>query len=141
MSPPLQPTGIHETVLYAEDLAPAVEFYERVFGLSRVTLSDRGASFRVSPTSVLLIFQPELAATQTDGAVPPHGATGPGHICFAAARGTLADWRERFEQLGIAIEMERGWETGARSLYIRDPAGNSVEIAEGDIWAHEAPKA
>jgi len=134
-SPSLQVSGIHETVLYAPDLPRAVEFYRSVIGLSAMmTLSDRGASFRVTPESVLLLFEPHLAATQTDGQVPSHGATGPGHICFSTPPGTLKDWRRRFEKLGVAIEMERGWDTGARSIYVRDPAGNSVEIADGDIW-------
>ena len=127
-------TGIHETVLYAPDLTPTVEFYERVFGFPSITLSDRGASFRVDPASVLLIFQPELAADETDGKVPPHGATGPGHVCFSCAADGLGEWRARLKQLGVAIEMERDWPTGARSIYFRDPAGNSVEIADGDVW-------
>lgn len=139
IDPRLRPTAIHETVLYAEPLEPAIEFYQRVFGFEPTTLSDRGVSFRINPRSVLLIFQPQLAATETDGLVPAHGATGPGHICFAVEKGMLGPWAERLSELGIAIEMERGWDTGARSIYFRDPAGNSVEIADGDIWAHEAP--
>ena len=127
-------TGIHETVLYAPDLDTTVGFYERVFGFPRITLSDRGASFRVDNTSVLLLFQPELAADETDGKVPAHGATGPGHICFSCEPDGLGAWRARLKKLGIAIEMERDWPTGARSIYFRDPAGNSVEIADGDIW-------
>lgn len=127
-------TGIHETVLYAQDLDHTVEFYERVFGFPRITLSDRGASFRVDNRSVLLLFQPEVAASETDGKVPAHGATGPGHICFSCEPDGLGAWRARLKKLGIAIEMERDWPTGARSIYFRDPAGNSVEIADGDIW-------
>ncbi len=127
-------TGIHETVLYAPDLDTTVGFYERVFGFPRITLSDRGASFRVDNTSVLLLFQPELAAGETDGKVPAHGATGPGHICFSCEPDGLGAWRARLKKLGIAIEMERDWPTGARSIYFRDPADNSVEIADGDIW-------
>ncbi len=140
LDPRLRPTAIHETVLYAENLAPAIEFYKRVFGFEPTTLSDRGVSFRINAQSVLLIFQPERAATETDGLVPAHGATGPGHICFAVDKGTLEPWAARLAELGVAIEMERGWPTGARSVYFRDPAGNSLELADGDIWAEEAPK-
>ncbi|MFG0293652.1 MAG: VOC family protein [Phycisphaerales bacterium JB050] len=139
IAPSLKPTAIHETVLYAPDLKATIGFYRRVFEFEPITLSDRGVSFRINEQSVLLIFQPELAATQTDGLVPPHGATGPGHICFAVGQGTLKAWAERLSGLGIEIEMERGWSTGARSIYFRDPAGNSVEIADGDIWAHQKP--
>lgn len=137
IDPSLKPTAIHETVLYAPDLKATIAFYQCVFGFEPITLSDRGVSFRINEQSVLLIFQPELAATQTDGLVPPHGATGPGHVCFAVGKGMLQAWAERLSDLGVEIEMERGWSTGARSIYFRDPANNSVEIADGDIWAHQ----
>jgi catechol 2,3-dioxygenase-like lactoylglutathione lyase family enzyme len=36
--------------------------------------------------------------------------------------------------MGIAVEAEVTWPGGGRSLYFRDPAGNSLEIAEARIW-------
>ena len=38
------------------------------------------------------------------------------------------------EGAGIAIEADFEWPGGGRSLYVRDPAGNSVEFAEPRIW-------
>jgi catechol 2,3-dioxygenase-like lactoylglutathione lyase family enzyme len=35
---------------------------------------------------------------------------------------------------GIEIEREVGWDEGGRSIYFRDPAGNSVELIEGEAW-------
>jgi catechol 2,3-dioxygenase-like lactoylglutathione lyase family enzyme len=40
-----------------------------------------------------------------------------------------ADLREK----GVEIEREISW-SGGRSVYFRDPAGNSVEFVEGEIW-------
>jgi hypothetical protein len=34
----------------------------------------------------------------------------------------------------VAIESEVSWPGGGRSLYVRDPAGNSLEFASADIW-------
>ena len=41
---------------------------------------------------------------------------------------------ERFGAAGLAVEAEFDWPNGARSLYLRDPAGNSVEFAEPRLW-------
>ncbi len=65
---------------------------------------------------------------------PAHGPQGPGHICFRAEASDLDRWRSHFEQAGIAIEADFEWPGGGRSIYVRDPAGNSVEFAEPRIW-------
>jgi catechol 2,3-dioxygenase-like lactoylglutathione lyase family enzyme len=46
----------------------------------------------------------------------------------------LATWRRHLAFSAIAVEAEFEWPGGGRSLYIRDPAGNSVEFAEPRIW-------
>ena len=51
----------------------------------------------------------------------------------------MADWRERLSAEGIAIEKEVDWPGGGRSIYFRDPAGNSVELASARIWRLEEP--
>jgi catechol 2,3-dioxygenase-like lactoylglutathione lyase family enzyme len=66
--------------------------------------------------------------------VPPHGARGPGHLCFRAAGAELDAWRGRLEAAGVAIESAFDWPQGGRSIYFRDPAGNSLEFAEPRIW-------
>ena len=87
---------------------------------------------------MLLIFNPaETAQPPTDPAlpVPPHGARGPGHLAFAATADELDRWRARLEAAGVAIEADFRWPgSNARSLYVRDPAGNSVEFAEPRLW-------
>ena len=42
--------------------------------------------------------------------------------------------RERLQQEGVAIESEVTWPGGGRSIYFRDPAGNSLEFAMAGIW-------
>jgi catechol 2,3-dioxygenase-like lactoylglutathione lyase family enzyme len=135
-SPP-KPSGILETVLYARDLQATEDFYRRVLGLEPfASVAGRHIFYRYGP-QMLLIFNPE--ATQippAEGAlpVPPHGATGEGHICFRASAEDIAAWRERLVSLGVEIEADFEWPRGGRSIYFRDPAGNCLEFAEPRIW-------
>ena len=49
----------------------------------------------------------------------------------------LEDLRKTWEvTLEIAIESEITWKNGARSVYFRDPAGNSLEFAEPKLWGY-----
>jgi catechol 2,3-dioxygenase-like lactoylglutathione lyase family enzyme len=66
--------------------------------------------------------------------VPPHGTTGDGHLCFAATAAEIDAWRKRLGEAGVAIEAEVEWPKGGRSIYFRDPSGNSLEFAEPRIW-------
>jgi catechol-2,3-dioxygenase len=66
--------------------------------------------------------------------VPPHGAYGPGHVCFCQTREDLLAMRDHLISKGVQIEADFDWPNGARSIYFRDPAGNSVEIAEPRLW-------
>jgi catechol 2,3-dioxygenase-like lactoylglutathione lyase family enzyme len=131
------PTRILETALYAGDLDAAERFYGDLLGLERVARAgDRHAFFRCG-TGMLLVFNPsETMRAPSDPAlpVPPHACTGPGHLCFAADAAALDTWRARFEAAGVEIEADFRWPNGARSIYVRDPAGNSIEFAEPRLW-------
>ncbi len=70
--------------------------------------------------------------------MPTHGAEGEGHVCFKATAAELDACRARFAEYGIAVEADFEWPNGGRSIYVRDPAGNSVEFAESRIWGFEA---
>lgn len=125
---------VYETILYAEDLDAAERFYAGLLGLRRMSLdTHRGIGFRVDDRSVLLVFNPAETAKPHD-LVPSHGARGEGHVAFAVGAGQLASWRTRLVDAGCEVEREVDWPTGAMSFYVRDPAGNSVELAEGEIW-------
>jgi catechol 2,3-dioxygenase-like lactoylglutathione lyase family enzyme len=82
---------------------------------------------------MLLIFDP--AATSRRGPLPSHGATGPGHAAFAVeSDDALTNWVERLEHEGVAVEADVRWPGGGRSIYFRDPAGNSLELTTPRIW-------
>jgi catechol 2,3-dioxygenase-like lactoylglutathione lyase family enzyme len=126
--------GVYETVLYAEDVAATTAFYADVLRLRVVDGPDeRSAALRLPDGGVLLLFEPKGSAAP-GRPVPSHGATGAGHIAFAVEPGSLGRWAAALRERGLEIEQEVEWEPGGRSLYVRDPAGNSVELVEGDIW-------
>jgi catechol 2,3-dioxygenase-like lactoylglutathione lyase family enzyme len=130
--------GILESALYVNDLEAADRFYGSVLGLEKIfSVAGRQLVFR-SEKSILLIFDP--GRTERDrivvngGAIPLHGAGGSGHVAFRVAESELETWRKHFHAAGVAIESEVSWPNGARSIYFRDPAGNSLELATPDMW-------
>lgn len=123
---------IFETVLYAEDLNATKNFYSDVLGLSLYRESEYFLVYRLE-SSALLIFDPKLSAE--DGRpVPSHGAKGQGHIAFAASDDKIEAWRKYFLSKGIPIDEVVKWSEGGKSVYVRDPAGNSIEFAPSTLW-------
>ncbi|MFC0244939.1 VOC family protein [Falsochrobactrum ovis] len=128
---------ILETALYVRDMAEAIAFYRDVMGLEPVgKTSERNAFFRCGEGILLLFNAEETLKTQVAGAlpVPSHGASGPGHVCFAADDIEIDAWRIHLEGCGVQIESDFLWPNGARSIYFRDPSNNSLEIAEPELW-------
>ena len=129
----MRATRILETCLYADDLVAGEQFYRNVLGLevySRV--EGRHVFFRCGD-AMFLLFNP-AETERPRGPVPPHGAHGPGHVAFAMRREEKPLWREQLQRSGVMIEAEVVWPSGGESLYLRDPAGNSVELASPGIW-------
>jgi catechol 2,3-dioxygenase-like lactoylglutathione lyase family enzyme len=130
----LQPPRVYETVLYASDVDAAVAFYRDILRLRQIDGPDEHSAALRLGDAVLLIFDP-ARSSQVGRAVPAHGASGAGHVAFGVDPGTLVSWRRRLSEHGVALEQEQRWGDRGESLYFRDPAGNSVELVEGDIWA------
>ena len=134
---PTTPVYILETSIYAEDLSAAEVFYGRLLGLEKVVAAPGRHVFFRCGQGMLLVFNPNATAQASASAelpVPPHGSHGPGHVCFAAEASEIDAWCAKFLAEKIEIDADFRWPNGARSLYIRDPAGNSVEFAEPRLW-------
>jgi catechol 2,3-dioxygenase-like lactoylglutathione lyase family enzyme len=135
----LRIVGVYETVLYAPDPPVAAAFYRDVLGLEPLEdPDDLSAVFRLPTGDMLLIFNPQKS-TQPGRPVPSHGSAGPGHIAFGLKEGTYQGALGVLEEKGIEIEREVDWGRG-RSFYCRHPAGNSVELVDGDIWPSSAER-
>jgi catechol 2,3-dioxygenase-like lactoylglutathione lyase family enzyme len=125
---------VHETVLYASDVTGAAAFYRDALGLRAIAAPDEhSAAFRLDGDGVLLIFDPERSSAP-GRYVPSHGAHGQGHVAFSVIPGELEPAIAQLADNGVEIEREITWPRGGRSVYVRDPAGNSVELIEGEVW-------
>jgi catechol 2,3-dioxygenase-like lactoylglutathione lyase family enzyme len=119
-------------VLYADDVASLVAFYGDVVGLTAIDPPDEhSAAFRLEDGNLLLVFDPSRTS-QAGRFVPEHGASGHGHVAFRVDG--LDDCTSELRAHDVEIEREITWPLGGRSVYFRDPAGNSIEFVEGEIW-------
>ena len=125
--------AIIETAIYVDDLQAAETFYRTVLGLPVIGKEPgRHVFFQVGEASVLLAFLAE--ATLKCDPLPPHGSTGPGHFALGIEAEALDAWRKLLQGHGVTIEKEVEWPRGGKSLYFRDPAGNSVELVTPGVW-------
>ena len=124
--------SIYETVIYASDLEKMVDFYREVLGLKLIRQSNLLLVFECPP-GVLLIFDPEKAS-KPGRDVPSHGSEGAGHIAFSAEYKDFDAWRDQLQSHSVEIEKEVDWGGDAHSIYFRDPAGNSLELATPTLW-------
>jgi catechol 2,3-dioxygenase-like lactoylglutathione lyase family enzyme len=134
----LKPSAILESALYVTDLDAAEAFYRDVIGLEKITKVDGRHVFFRCGQGVLLLFNAEATKHQPPPdaklPVPPHGTVGEGHLCFAATAGEIDGWKTALTRRGIEVEADFEWPSGGRSIYFRDPSGNSIEFAEPRIW-------
>lgn len=129
--------GILETVLYCDSSnEDAVRrFYLEVMGFTPLGL---GFSYRVgSSNHVFLVFNSDETVHRPKPL--SHGATGKGHTCFTATPDSYEAWKVYLDERGVECVSEAIWGNGMRSFYFQDPAGNILEIAEGDFWPRPTP--
>jgi catechol 2,3-dioxygenase-like lactoylglutathione lyase family enzyme len=128
----MNPLSILETCLYVRDLPSAKEFYLRILKLPlHSEMEGRHVFFRCAD-AMLLLFQPD--ATREGGEVPGHGSYGPGHAAFRIEESEYEGWRTWLISCHVEIESEHLWPGGGRSIYFRDPSGNSLEFTTPATW-------
>lgn len=134
----MTPAAILESALYVTDLDAAEAFYSDLLGLECVGKVAGRHVFLRCGGGILLLFNAEATRQPPPpGArlpVPPHGAAGEGHLCFAATTEEIEAWVALLSSKNVAIEADFEWPNGGRSIYFRDPSGNSLELAEARIW-------
>ena len=100
----------------------------------------------VETARYLLLFNRKAAHTpnKTDSgdvlppcALPEQIGRGPGHLAFGISEQELPFWREKLAKHDVDLLKEITWETGARSLYFRDPDGHLIELATPGVWEPE----
>lgn len=133
----LPPLRVLETCVYAEDLDAAGTFYQEVLELKLHSRAPGRHLFFHCGQGMLLVFNPRETEHAHPDEIPSHGSRGSEHVCWAVEREDLPRWRAQLEKHGVDIEHEETWENGARSIYFRDPAGNSLEFATPRLWEND----
>ena len=138
MMPTVKVSEILEVALYVTDLATAERFYTKILGLPLYSKVAGRHVFLRCGTRMVLLFNAKTTIDSESGPlnVPKHGMSGEGHIAFAVRDHEIDQWKERLTEHQISIEKEICWQRG-RSIYFRDPSGNSVEITSPVIWGIE----
>jgi catechol 2,3-dioxygenase-like lactoylglutathione lyase family enzyme len=133
----IRPDGVLEAALYVDDLDAAEAFYGGILQMDQITRVGKRHAFYRCGSTILLLFNAAETRKPTKNLnlpVPPHGASGAGHVCFSMTGDRLPELAAHLQTNGIAIEADFKWPNGARSIYFRDPSGNSVEYAEPRLW-------
>jgi catechol 2,3-dioxygenase-like lactoylglutathione lyase family enzyme len=119
--------ALDHLVLTVSDLQATVAFYEQL-GMRREVFGDGRLALRFGDQKINL----HVAGAEFD----PHAAQpvpGSADVCLLLD-GALEDAEEQLRVAGIPVELGPVDRTGAtrpiRSLYVRDPDGNLVELSE-----------
>ncbi len=134
----LQVRGVIETTLSCTDLDAAERFYTEVLGFDVFAKEQGRHLFFRCGDAMLLLFNTEhttrVVTKVNDVPIPLHGTTGSAHVAFRAAETEIDLWKRRLAGHGVEIESEVHWPEGGRSIYFRDPAGNSLEFITPVTW-------
>ena len=125
--------NVLETCLYVDDLLRAEAFYGEVLGLKLESRQEGRHVFFHCGRQMLLLFNP-LGLPRTQRAVSAARGFWTWTRGIWCSRGGAARMDGAAEQRGVPIEKTIDWPGGGRSVYFRDPAGNSIELATPKIW-------
>ena len=118
---------IDHIVLTVESIEATCAFYSTVLGLEVVTFDDDRRALQIGEQKVNLHEAGHELEPKARRPTP-----GSGDVCLVTEE-PLADVVQRVGRLGVPIELGPVRRTGARgrlsSIYVRDPDGNLVEIA------------
>ena len=119
------------TILYVEDVAASLDFYERAFGQSRSFVHESGQYGELGTGATVLAFAAhELAALNPPGAYrSPEMDSIPTtfEICFVTDDVQAGFTRAGRRRAPVTPPQTKPW--GQDVAYVRDPDGNLVEIA------------
>jgi catechol 2,3-dioxygenase-like lactoylglutathione lyase family enzyme len=115
-------------VLTVRDVEATCRFYERVLQMESITFADGRRALRFG--------KQKLNLHPAEAPISPHAAhptPGSADLCFITTT-PIASVAARLQSLDVAIELGPVHRSGATgpitSVYLRDPDGNLIEIAE-----------
>ena len=123
---PFAVASLDHLVLTVRDREASCRFYENALGMERISFNGRTA---------LRFGECKINLHEAGHELSPHAARplpGSADLCFLTAT-PLQEVIRRLDDLGIAVEEGPVPRTGAvsdlLSVYVRDPDGNLIEIA------------
>ncbi len=125
--------ALGEIALRVTDLDAMRRFYEDVVGLELMKRFPDSVFFRIAEsfgghTQILALFDRSERIAGGDRAAPSAECSTVDHIAFAIPLDDFAREKERLKGLGLEVKTtEHAW-VRWRSLYVKDPEGNSVEF-------------
>lgn len=129
-----QPTlsTLDHLVLTVADVERTLRFYEIVLGMAAEQFKVADGTTRWALKFGSMKINLHAAGREFDPKAL-HPTPGSADLCFLTDR-PLGDWTDHLSTQGIAVEQgpipRTGAVTALMSLYIRDPDGNLIEIAE-----------
>lgn len=119
--------ALDHLVLTCDDVEATIAWYHRVLGLEPITFGDGRRALRLRHT--------KLHLHQAGQELEPHAAAptpGSADLCFVVD-GRIEAVALHLEELGVPVELGPVERTGARgemrSVYVRDPDANLVELS------------
>ena len=120
-------SALDHVVLTVADINATCDFYARVLGAEPITFGEGRRALQIGRQKINLH---PLTNAYTPKA--QHPARGSADLCFLSGT-PLATWLDHLAACGIAIITGPVPRTGAigpiESIYLRDPDGNLIEIA------------
>ena len=122
--------ALGEVALRVNDLEAMQRFYEDVIGLELMKRFSHAAFFKITDgyaghTQVFVLFdrsnQPDFSGVSAESSTIDH-------IAFSITLTDFAAEKNRLEQLGLHVETAEHVWVHWRSLYVKDPEGNEVEL-------------
>lgn len=122
-----------EIVLEVSDLDRALAFYRDTLGMpevARFSAERPGVWVKAAPNSYLGLWTPQAGGP----GVGLHGSRGGAHVhlAFLVEPGALKAAAERLRSAGITPEGRVEFAPDRHSLFVHDPDGNVIELAD---WA------
>ena len=124
-----------ETCLYHDPgEAEAIErFYAETLGLPGLALARRPRPAGGAGRAPAVRARGARRSRRADRR-PRHGRAGTRLPGRRGSRRLRAPGSRDLREAGVEITHEHEWDGGRRSFYFRDPAGNLLELADGDLW-------